>query len=58
MCQAITLGCGLLEQNLKFLNFTTVEIRMGLDITDVITDFINLVKPSMGLKTSDFPIFC
>lgn len=58
MRQPITLSCELFQQNLKFLYFSAVEIRVGLDITDVVTDFINLVWPSMGLQASDFPIFC
>lgn len=43
MRQPITLSCELFQQNLKLLNFSAVEIRVGLDVTDVVTDFINLV---------------
>jgi hypothetical protein len=43
MRQPITLSCELFQQNLKFLYFSAVEIRVGLNVTDVVTDFINLV---------------
>ena len=43
MRQPITLNCELFQQNLEFLYFSAVEIRVGLNVTDVVTDFINLV---------------
>jgi hypothetical protein len=43
MRQPITLSSELFKQNLKLLYFSAVEIRVGLDVTDVVTDFINLV---------------
>ena len=58
MGEPATLSCELLKQNLKLTNFSSVEIRMSLDVTDVVTNFIYLVWPSMGLQASDFAIFC
>jgi len=55
--EPVTLSCELLKQNLKFANFSAVEIRMGLDVTDVVTNFIYLIWSSMGLQASDFAIF-